>query len=87
MGCSGVRTGGRARCATFDADVSRDTGAVYVGEIDGAVVGYVTTWTDEASGIGHIPNLAVRVALPPPRAGESGAGSSTTPSTASGPPA
>ena len=45
----------------IDADVSRDTGAVFVGEIDGAVVGYVTTWTDEASGIGHIPNIAVRV--------------------------
>ena len=47
----------------IDADVSRETGAVYVGEIDGSVVGYVTSWTDEASGIGHIPNLAVRVAF------------------------
>ena len=47
----------------IDTDVSRETGAVYVGEIDGSVVGYVTTWTDEASGIGHIPNLAVRVAF------------------------
>ncbi len=45
----------------IDADVARNTGAVFVGEIDGSVVGYVTTWTDEASGIGHIPNLAVRV--------------------------
>ena len=47
----------------IDTDVSRETGAVFVGEIDGSVVGYVTTWTDEASGIGHIPNLAVRVAF------------------------
>ena len=46
-----------------DADVARETGAVYVGEVDGSVVGYVTTWTDEASGIGHIPNIAVRVAF------------------------
>ena len=46
-----------------DVDVSRETGAVYVGEVDGSVVGYVTTWTDEASGIGHIPNIAVRVAF------------------------
>ena len=46
-----------------DADVSRETGAVYVGEVDGSVVGYVTTWTDEASGIGHIPNVAVRIAF------------------------
>ncbi len=54
----------RARKARhIDVDVYRDTGAVYVGEIDGSVVGYVTTWTDEASGIGHIPNLAVRVAF------------------------
>ena len=47
----------------IDADVSRETGAVYVGEIDGAVVGFATTWTDEAAGIGHIPNVAVRVAF------------------------
>ena len=47
----------------IDADVSRETGAVYVGEIDGSVVGYATTWTDEASGVGHIPNVAVRVAF------------------------
>lgn len=46
-----------------DADVARETGAVFVGEVDGSVVGYVTTWTDEASGIGHIPNVAVRVAF------------------------
>lgn len=47
----------------IDTDVSRETGAVFVAEVDGAVVGYVTSWTDEASGIGHIPNLAVRVAF------------------------
>ena len=44
----------------IDADVCRETGAVFVGEIDGSVVGYVTTWTDPASGIGHIPNIAVK---------------------------
>ena len=47
----------------IDTDVYRETGAVYVAEIEGAVVGYVTTWTDETSGIGHIPNIAVRVAF------------------------
>lgn len=47
----------------IDVDVSRETGAVFVAEVDGAVVGYVTSWRDEASGIGHIPNLAVRVAF------------------------
>ena len=47
----------------IDTDVSRETAAIFVAEVDGAVVGYVTSWTDEASGIGHIPNLAVRVAF------------------------
>jgi len=54
----------RARKARhIDVDVSRETGAVFVAEVDGSVVGYVTSWRDEASGIGHIPNLAVRVAF------------------------
>ena len=54
----------RARKARhIDVDVSRDTGAIFVAEIDGSVVGYATSWTDEASGIGHIPNVAVRVAF------------------------
>ncbi len=44
----------------IDADAARETGDIFVGEIDGEVVGYVTTWTDSASGIGHIPNIAVK---------------------------
>ena len=47
----------------IDVDVSRETAAIFVAEVDGAVVGYVTSWRDDASGIGHIPNLAVRVAF------------------------
>ena len=54
----------RARKARhIDVDASRETAAIFVAEVDGAAVGYVTSWTDEASGIGHIPNLAVRVAF------------------------
>jgi ribosomal protein S18 acetylase RimI-like enzyme len=43
----------------IDVDVARDAAGVFVAEDQGAVVGYVTTWQDEAAGIGHIPNLAV----------------------------
>ena len=44
----------------IDADVARETGAVFVAEADGSIVGYVTTSTDTASGIGQIHNLAVK---------------------------
>ena len=44
----------------IDADVARETGAVFVGEVEDSVVGYVTTSTDAASGIGQIHNLAVK---------------------------
>ena len=66
----------------LDADVARETGAVFVGEIEGSVVGYVTTSTDDSSGIGQVHNIAVKAAS---GAWESGGGSSTTLSTASGP--
>ena len=44
----------------IDADVARATGAAFVAEADGSIVGYVTTSTDAASGIGQIHNLAVK---------------------------
>ena len=44
----------------IDADVERDRKGVFVAEIEGEVVGYVTSWADADAGIGHIPNLAVR---------------------------
>ncbi len=44
----------------IDIDVARETGTVYVGEIENSVVGYITTWVDTASCIGHIPNIAVK---------------------------
>ena len=44
----------------IDDDVRRDVDGMFVAEQDGQVVGYITTWRDVISGIGHIPNLAVR---------------------------
>ena len=43
----------------IDVDAARETSYIFVAEIDGEIVGYVTSWTDGAAGIGHIPNIAV----------------------------
>jgi ribosomal protein S18 acetylase RimI-like enzyme len=45
----------------IDADIAAEPEGVLVAEDDdsGAVIGYITTITDEDSGIGRIPNLAV----------------------------
>ncbi|MBC8113192.1 MAG: GNAT family N-acetyltransferase [Candidatus Saccharimonas sp.] len=43
----------------LDDDVVRDVSGIFVAEIDGRVVGGVTTWQDREAGIGHIPNVAV----------------------------
>jgi ribosomal protein S18 acetylase RimI-like enzyme len=43
----------------IDIDVERDTDGVFVAEIDGQVVGYITTFRDREAGMGLIPNLAV----------------------------
>lgn len=43
----------------IDHDIEIDPGGVLVAEVDGEVVGYITTTVDEESGIGRIPNLAV----------------------------
>lgn len=40
-----------------DADAERCPDGIFVVECDGRVAGYVSTWNDEAAGIGHIPNL------------------------------
>ena len=47
----------KARHLTEDAE--RDPSGIHVAEIDGAIIGYITTWSDHDSGIGNIPNLAV----------------------------
>lgn len=43
----------------IDLDLARDTDGVFVAEIDGQVVGYITTFRDRDAGMGLIPNLAV----------------------------
>ena len=43
----------------LDEDVARDLSGIFVAEIDGRVVGCITTWQDREAGIGHIPNLAI----------------------------
>jgi len=48
------------KCREIDADIAQEAAGVLVAEDDdGMVVGYITTTTDETSGIGRIPNLAV----------------------------
>ena len=47
----------------IDADVSREPEGIFVGEIDNAIVGYITTWSDRDAGLGNIPNLAVDAAF------------------------
>jgi ribosomal protein S18 acetylase RimI-like enzyme len=42
-----------------DADVTRDPEGIFVAEVDGEIVGYVSSWNDRETGIGHIPNIAV----------------------------
>lgn len=44
----------------LDVDVQRDPAGVFVAEIDGQVVGCITTWQDLEAGIGHIPNIAIQ---------------------------
>jgi ribosomal protein S18 acetylase RimI-like enzyme len=43
----------------IDDDVARDAAGVFVAEDEGEIVGYITTWQENDSGIGHIPNLVV----------------------------
>lgn len=44
----------------LDDDVCRDPDGIFVGEIDGHIVGFITTWMDCESGVGFIPNMSVR---------------------------
>jgi len=43
----------------IDFDVERDAAGTFVAEAGATLVGYITTFSDHAAGIGHIPNLAV----------------------------
>ena len=43
----------------IEEDIRREETGIFVAEVDETPVGYITTWTDQDSGIGNIPNLAV----------------------------
>jgi len=43
----------------IEEDVRREEAGIFVAELDETTVGYITTWADQESGIGNIPNLAV----------------------------
>ncbi len=42
----------------IDEDVARESEGIFVAELDGRVIGYITTWQDREASMGHIPNLA-----------------------------
>lgn len=44
----------------IEQDVQRDPQGTFVAELDGEIIGYISTWIDEEAGMGNIPNLAVR---------------------------
>lgn len=44
----------------LDMDLANDPNGIFVGEIDGQIVGYISTWQDRETGIGHIPNIAIQ---------------------------
>lgn len=48
------------KCVQIDDDIKFEPEGVLVAEDDdGTILGYITTYTDESSGVGRIPNLAV----------------------------
>ena len=38
-------------------DAAREPSGIFVAEIDGRIIGFISTWQDREAGIGHIPNL------------------------------
>ena len=43
----------------LDDDTAREPDGIFVAELEGRIVGYISTWLDREAGIGHIPNLAI----------------------------
>lgn len=43
----------------FDDDVRRDRDGIIVAEQDGRVLGFISTWIEHDTGIGHIPNISL----------------------------
>jgi ribosomal protein S18 acetylase RimI-like enzyme len=47
----------KGQAIRFDAE--RDSEGIFVAERQGEIIGYITTWIDESTRTGNIPNLAV----------------------------
>lgn len=43
----------------FADDVQRDRDGIIVAEQDGQVLGFISTWMEQETGIGHIPNISL----------------------------
>ena len=43
----------------LDEDAAREPSGIFVAEMDGRIVGFISTWQDREAGIGHIPNLSL----------------------------
>ena len=43
----------------LDIDADRKPDGIFVAEIEGQVVGFISTWHDDEAGIGHIPNISL----------------------------
>lgn len=43
----------------LDEDVRRDSEGIIVAELDGRILGFISTWMDHGAGIGNIPNISL----------------------------
>ena len=43
----------------LDDDAARAPDGIFVAELEGRIVGYISTWLDREASIGHIPNLVL----------------------------
>lgn len=43
----------------FDEDIRRDRDGIIVAEQEGRVLGFISTWMEHDTGIGHIPNISL----------------------------
>jgi len=41
-----------------ETDAQREPEGIFIAEVEGRIVGYISTWHDPQAGIGYIPNLA-----------------------------
>ena len=62
FGRVGDRDWGWRKARHVEADARRYPAGIFVAEVDGRVAGYISTWIDRESRVGHIPNLALTAA-------------------------